>query len=173
MHAHFKTNNTSHPHCCTPPFEVHQFCELDPQSGYYTQQIRTHSHFVLCMHITKFWLCLCADEAASGYFNRPWKWETIRANAQRIVQVGSEDGKKEPFSTSHLLSHADGEYNWLTHITDATFSQSQKKVTKGGKFGALLASGAHGSGDTSNLWVREARVRFPPVTIRKTDRCSS
>ena len=33
-------------------------------------------------------------EAASGYFNRPWRWDDIRANAGFIEQFGSID---DPF----------------------------------------------------------------------------
>jgi len=27
------------------------------------------------------------NEAAAGYYNRPWPWETMRSNAEFIVQV--------------------------------------------------------------------------------------
>ncbi|EFJ49587.1 hypothetical protein VOLCADRAFT_101873 [Volvox carteri f. nagariensis] len=35
-----------------------------------------------------------ANEAASGYFNRPWEWEKIKANASFITQFASRD---DPF----------------------------------------------------------------------------
>ncbi|KAF3824640.1 hypothetical protein GH733_009974 [Mirounga leonina] len=34
------------------------------------------------------------NERASGYFNRPWQWEKIKANCAHIVQFGSTD---DPF----------------------------------------------------------------------------
>uniref|UniRef100_A0A2K5SCH5 RB binding protein 9, serine hydrolase n=1 Tax=Cebus imitator TaxID=2715852 RepID=A0A2K5SCH5_CEBIM len=34
------------------------------------------------------------NERASGYFNRPWQWEKIKANCPYIVQFGSTD---DPF----------------------------------------------------------------------------
>lgn len=34
------------------------------------------------------------NERASGYFNRPWQWEKIKANCSHIVQFGSTD---DPF----------------------------------------------------------------------------
>eukprot|EP00071_Canis_lupus_P031450 XP_022265007.1 putative hydrolase RBBP9 isoform X1 [Canis lupus familiaris] len=34
------------------------------------------------------------NEQASGYFNRPWQWERIKANCPHIVQFGSTD---DPF----------------------------------------------------------------------------
>lgn len=34
------------------------------------------------------------NERASGYFNRPWQWEKIKANCPLIVQFGSTD---DPF----------------------------------------------------------------------------
>ncbi|KAF6256181.1 Alpha/Beta hydrolase protein [Scenedesmus sp. NREL 46B-D3] len=37
-------------------------------------------------------------EAASGYFSRPWQWETIRRNAGFIVQFGSSDDPFLPWS---------------------------------------------------------------------------
>jgi hypothetical protein len=35
-----------------------------------------------------------SEEAVSGYFSRPWKWDSIKANAGFIMQFGSEDGKR-------------------------------------------------------------------------------
>lgn len=34
----------------------------------------------------------------SGYFNRPWQWEKIKANCRHIVQFGSTDDPFLPWS---------------------------------------------------------------------------
>jgi uncharacterized protein len=38
------------------------------------------------------------SEAAAGYYNRPWKWEVIKANSRWILQYHSSD---DPFIPQH------------------------------------------------------------------------
>ncbi|XP_074844545.1 serine hydrolase RBBP9 [Carettochelys insculpta] len=46
------------------------------------------------------------NERESGYFNRPWQWEKIKTNCQRVVQFGSTDDSFLPWSEQQEV--ADG-----------------------------------------------------------------
>jgi predicted alpha/beta hydrolase family esterase len=53
--------------------------------------------------------CPCSDlgdelEAGSGYFNRPWGWQSIKANTGFIVQFASEDDPFLPWSAQKLVA---------------------------------------------------------------------
>eukprot|EP00656_Telonema_subtile_P014716 TRINITY_DN1759_c0_g1_i5.p2 TRINITY_DN1759_c0_g1~~TRINITY_DN1759_c0_g1_i5.p2 ORF type:complete len:195 (-),score=63.73 TRINITY_DN1759_c0_g1_i5:1460-2044(-) len=55
-----------------------------------------------------------SNEAASGYYNRPWKWESIRDNAQWIVQFHSEDDPFIPVSEAqHVAESLQSDYREL------------------------------------------------------------
>lgn len=45
-----------------------------------------------------------ANEKASGYFNRPWQWDKIKANAGFIVQFGSTDDPFLPWSEQEQVA---------------------------------------------------------------------
>ncbi|KAF8061074.1 RBBP9 [Scenedesmus sp. PABB004] len=47
-------------------------------------------------------------EASSGYFNRPWRWDAIRANSGFIVQFGSTDDPFLPWSEQQEVADALG-----------------------------------------------------------------
>jgi len=44
-----------------------------------------------------------ANEAASGYYARPWEWAKVRANARHVVQFASTD---DPFIPLELMRQA-------------------------------------------------------------------
>ncbi|GLC40605.1 hypothetical protein PLESTF_001016700 [Pleodorina starrii] len=49
-----------------------------------------------------------ANEAASGYFNRPWQWEKIKANSSSIVQFASRDDPFLPWDEQQLVADSLG-----------------------------------------------------------------
>ena len=52
-----------------------------------------------------------ASETISGYYSRPWLWETIRANAQWIVQFHSTDDPFIPIAEArHVAENLKSEY---------------------------------------------------------------
>ncbi|WIA43892.1 hypothetical protein OEZ86_010302 [Tetradesmus obliquus] len=55
-------------------------------------------------------------EAASGYFSRPWQWDTIRGNAGFIAQFGSTDDPFLPWSEQQAV--ADGLHAELHKFDD-------------------------------------------------------
>ncbi|MBN3271737.1 RBBP9 hydrolase, partial [Polyodon spathula] len=56
------------------------------------------------------------NERESGYFNRPWQWETIQMNCRQIVQFGSTDDPFLPWSEQQEV--ADGLGAELHKYTD-------------------------------------------------------
>ncbi len=48
------------------------------------------------------------SEAAAGYYNRPWQWDTIRANAGFIVSFHSRDDPLVPFREGAFVAKALG-----------------------------------------------------------------
>lgn len=51
------------------------------------------------------------SEAISGYYNRPWEWERIRANCQWIVQFHSTDDPFIPVAEArHVAKNLQSEY---------------------------------------------------------------
>jgi pimeloyl-ACP methyl ester carboxylesterase len=51
------------------------------------------------------------SEAISGYYNRPWQWDTIRGNAQWILQLGSSDDPLVPIAEQrYVAEHLKPEY---------------------------------------------------------------
>lgn len=51
------------------------------------------------------------SETISGYYSRPWQWDTIRANAQFIVQFHSTDDPFIPIDEArHVAKHLQSEY---------------------------------------------------------------
>lgn len=44
------------------------------------------------------------NEAASGYYNRPWEWDQIRANTEWRVQFGSTDDPFIPWTEQEQVS---------------------------------------------------------------------
>ena len=57
-----------------------------------------------------------ANEAASGYYNRPWNWESIKANVQNIAQFGSHDDPFIPWEEQKEV--AEGLSSNLFEFTD-------------------------------------------------------
>lgn len=53
-------------------------------------------------------------EARSGYFNRPWNWESIKQNCSHIVQFGSSDDPFLPWDEQRTVARE----------TEATFHMS-------------------------------------------------
>ncbi|KAG2453784.1 hypothetical protein HYH02_001993 [Chlamydomonas schloesseri] len=49
-----------------------------------------------------------ANERASGYFNRPWLWDAIKANCGFIVQFASRDDPFLPWEEQELVSSSLG-----------------------------------------------------------------
>ncbi|EMP32640.1 Putative hydrolase RBBP9 [Chelonia mydas] len=45
------------------------------------------------------------NERESGYFNRPWQWEKIKANCNRIVQFASTDDPFLPWSEQQAVAN--------------------------------------------------------------------
>jgi hypothetical protein len=45
-------------------------------------------------------------EAKSGYFDTPWDWPAIRANAGFIIQLGSRDDFLLPFAEQQRVAGA-------------------------------------------------------------------
>lgn len=66
-------------------------------------------------------------EAASGYYNRPWSWERIRANQQWIGIFNSTDDPHIPIAEPRFVAaQLRGNYFEFTnrgHFTDATFPE--------------------------------------------------
>ena len=55
-----------------------------------------------------------AGEAAAGYYARPWLWDQIRANAERIVQFHGDDDPFIPVAESrHVAENLKSEYSEL------------------------------------------------------------
>ena len=51
-------------------------------------------------------------EKLSGYFNRPWKWEVIKKNAEKIVQFASTDDPYIPIEEARFIhKNLDSEYH--------------------------------------------------------------
>lgn len=76
-------------------------------------------------------------EAASGYFNRPWKWEEISRNADWIVQFGSSDdpllGKKGVREMREIAKCIRSEYSEFKnrgHFQQDTFVELVSAVKK-------------------------------------------
>jgi len=67
------------------------------------------------------------NEADSGYFSEPWRWEKARANCQWIVQFGSRDDPFLPWDEQQAV--ADGlkadlrEYTDRGHFMDSAFPE--------------------------------------------------
>jgi hypothetical protein len=56
------------------------------------------------------------NEAASGYYNRPWRWDAIRGNARWILQLGAKNDKHVPIDEQRQVAE------WLrTNFTEAKF----------------------------------------------------
>jgi predicted alpha/beta hydrolase family esterase len=52
-----------------------------------------------------------SNERASGYYSRPWEWETIRTNAEYIVQIHALDDHLIPVDEArHVADHVESEY---------------------------------------------------------------
>jgi hypothetical protein len=49
-----------------------------------------------------------SHEARSGYFDTPWDWAAIRANAGFIIQLGSRDDLLVPFAAQQEAADALG-----------------------------------------------------------------
>nr|XP_006638568.1 PREDICTED: putative hydrolase RBBP9 [Lepisosteus oculatus] len=62
------------------------------------------------------------NEQESGYFNRPWLWEEIKANCRHIVQFGSADDPFLPWSEQQAV--ADGLGSQLHKYSDRGHFQS-------------------------------------------------
>ncbi|NP_001187815.1 serine hydrolase RBBP9 [Ictalurus punctatus] len=79
------------------------------------------------------------NERKSGYFNRPWEWERIRANVKHIIQFGSTDDPFLPWDEQQEV--ADGlevelhKYTDRGHFQNTHFpeliSAAQKLITAG------------------------------------------
>jgi uncharacterized protein len=66
-------------------------------------------------------------ERQSGYFDRPWQWETIRNNVGFIVQFGSDDDPFLPWceqqSVAQHLSADFKQFNNKGHFQNSTFPE--------------------------------------------------
>lgn len=52
-----------------------------------------------------------ASETISGYYSRPWLWETIRSNVEWIVQLHSQDDPFIPIEEArHVAQNLKSEY---------------------------------------------------------------
>eukprot|EP00124_Ichthyophonus_hoferi_P000849 Ihof_evm2s36 gene=Ihof_evmTU2s36 len=49
-----------------------------------------------------------SNERASGYYNRPWQWNAIKANTQFIIQFGSTDDPFIPFDEQQQVANGLG-----------------------------------------------------------------
>uniref|UniRef100_A0A8C3XNU2 RB binding protein 9, serine hydrolase n=1 Tax=Chelydra serpentina TaxID=8475 RepID=A0A8C3XNU2_CHESE len=64
------------------------------------------------------------NERESGYFNRPWQWEKMKANCHRIVQFASTDDPFLPWSEQQAVAN---ELNAELHkFTDRGHFQSSE-----------------------------------------------
>ena len=74
------------------------------------------------------------NEAASGYYNRPWKWEKIIANTEWRVQFGSTDDPFIPWSEQQQV--ADGmkselhKYEDMGHFMNTSFPKLLDVIKK-------------------------------------------
>lgn len=73
--------------------------------------LESHSLFG-CVLVSACWTDLGDEgERLAGYYNRPWNWESIRANASWIIQYHSID---DPFipraEADHVATHLATEY---------------------------------------------------------------
>ena len=72
------------------------------------------------------------NEAASGYYNRPWGWESIKKNTSVIAQFGSHDDPFIPWSEQKQV--ADGlnsklfEFEDRGHFMNSQFPELLKYV---------------------------------------------
>ncbi|ESO87682.1 hypothetical protein LOTGIDRAFT_204460 [Lottia gigantea] len=72
------------------------------------------------------------SERVSGYYNRPWLWEKMKANTQFIVYFGSIDDPYIPWAEQQeIVNHLDPElykYDDKGHFTSSTYSDLLKVV---------------------------------------------
>ncbi|XP_005111079.1 putative hydrolase RBBP9 isoform X2 [Aplysia californica] len=70
------------------------------------------------------------NEAASGYYNRPWDWESIKGNVKVIAQFGSTDDSFIPWSEQQQvvegLSSKLFEFSDKGHFMNSQFPQLLK-----------------------------------------------
>ncbi|XP_067936151.1 uncharacterized protein [Watersipora subatra] len=64
------------------------------------------SHKVFALVLVSAYVSHLDDETEkrSGYFDRPWQWNKIRSNCQRIVQFGSSDDPFLPWTEQELVA---------------------------------------------------------------------
>lgn len=56
-----------------------------------------------------------ANEKASGYFDRPWDWERMKANQNWIIQFASTDDPFIPIAEAHYVrDHLNTDYHEFT-----------------------------------------------------------
>ena len=67
------------------------------------------------------------SEAIAGYYNRPWKWDAIKANTGFITQFHSDDDPFIPLSESdHVADNLGSDYRVLkgrSHFFDYPFPE--------------------------------------------------
>lgn len=73
-------------------------------------------------------------ERKSGYFNRPWLWNSIKTNCTHIIQFGSSDDPFLPWDEQQLVAKETGaEFHTSDnsgHYMNSVFPELAKVVTQ-------------------------------------------
>ena len=75
------------------------------------------------------------NERISGYYNRPWLWEDIKANCKvRVAQFGSSDDPFLPFEEQEAVAKGLNsqffQYSDRGHFMNSTFPELLKYLTE-------------------------------------------
>jgi predicted alpha/beta hydrolase family esterase len=74
------------------------------------------------------------NERASGYYNRPWNWEKIRANCSFVAQFSSPSDPLVPFAEQTFVrDHLQPEFHELPkrgHFCSHTFPELLEFITQ-------------------------------------------
>lgn len=68
----------------------------------YAEQIKVNAIILVSAYTTDLG---DRTEKASGYFNRPWQWETIKKNTKFICQFASSDDPFLPWNEQNEVAH--------------------------------------------------------------------
>jgi predicted alpha/beta hydrolase family esterase len=87
-------------------------------------------------------------EAASGYFDRPWRWDAIRSNAGFVIQFGSTDDPFLPWAEQAEVAEGLGaelhRFEDRGHFMDASLPELLEAVEP--RLRALIAQEARAGG---------------------------
>ena len=106
------------------------------------------------------------SEAAAGYYNRPWQWESIKANCGFITQFHSDTDPFIPLSESdHVAANLDSDYRVLegrSHFFNYPFPELLEEVVG-------RAAGAAGAADADADAAAAAAAAAVAATPEEVD----